>query len=106
MTEAFERMENTENAAQPEAISEAAQEFLQISQEMEAAGNHDMAQYYAEKARAMTDEAAAPEEAKLGGWYAGYTSNQWRDMAKAEYVKNGDTLKYKQYCDFAMKANN
>lgn len=105
MAEKIEKMEATENRVAPALYNETAESFMEISREMEEAGNHDMAQYYAEKAKAFSaEEKPAFGSAKLGGWYAGYTANEWRDKAKEEFVKNGDSLKYKQYCDNAMKA--
>lgn len=106
MAETTEKFEVTENSMSPEMLKEAADNFMELSREMEAVGNHDMAQYYAEKAKEFTaEEKPASDDAKLGGWYAGYTANQWRDKAKEEFVKNGDSMKYKQYCDNAVKAN-
>lgn len=107
MAEVTEKMEATEKKLSPEMLNEVAENFMEMSREMEAAGNHDMAQYYMEKAKEITAE-ADPEagEGKLGGWHAGYTDNQWRDKAKTEFVKNGDSLKYRQYRDNAIKASN
>ncbi|MBE5782256.1 MAG: hypothetical protein E7329_02950 [Clostridiales bacterium] len=105
MPENIERFEAAENSMPREMLQNAIESFMEMSREMEAAGNHDMAQYYEKKARELTAEEAASSDIRLGGWYAGYTAGEWRDMAKEEYVKNGNSMKYRQYCDNAMKAS-
>lgn len=107
MAEKMEIMEIPENDMPPETRNEVAKSFQQVSEEMKAVGNHDMAQYYAQKAQEFSAE-ATPEQSdiKLGGWYAGLTANEWRNKAKEEFVKNGNSLQYKRYCDNAIKANN
>ena len=105
MMDHIERLENTENSMPTETLQSVIDSFLEMSREMEAAGNQDMAQYYAKKARELSAETDSERDIRLGGWYAGYTANQWRDMAKEEFVKNGDSMKYRQYCDNAVKAN-
>lgn len=105
MEEQLENLETAENTETAQNVSDASEGLLQVSREMEEAGNHDMAEYYAKKAEQAIDaEQSSLGSAKLGGWHAGYTANEWREKAKEEFVKNGDTLKYKQYCDNAMKA--
>ena len=105
MTENIERPENVENSMPTETLQSVIDSFLEMSREMEAAGNQDMAEYYEKKARELSAEKDSERDIRLGGWYAGYTANQWRDMAKEEFVKNGDSMKYRQYCDNAVKAN-
>lgn len=105
MAESIERIEVTENSMPPETLQEVADSFLELSQEMEAVGNHDMAQYYAEKAKEFSTEAEPVSDgAKLGGWYAGYTPAEWRRMADKEYAKNGNTIEYRKCLSNAQKA--
>ena len=104
MTENMERLENMENSMPTEILQSVIDSFLEMSREMEVAGNQDMAQYYAKKAKELSAEKESERDIRLGGWYAGYTANQWRDMAKEEFAKNGDSMKYRQYCDNAVKA--
>ena len=107
MAERIEKMEFPEQKVNPEQNQQMIENLLENSRAAEAAGNHDMAEYYQEKAKQLENKRApANEEGKLGGWYAGYTENQWRDKAKEEFIKNGDSLKYREYCDNAIKANN
>lgn len=102
----YEHMELAEGRNKEELVKlqQTAEYFSGASQELEAAGNHDMARYYAEKARAAAAEAAPSGEIRLGGCYGGYTAEQWRQKAKDEFIANGDSMNYKRYCDNAMKA--
>lgn len=105
MAEKLEIMEVPENDMPPEMCNEVAKNFMQVSKEMEAAGNHDMAEYYAEKAKEFTAEAKPDSDGiKLGGWYAGYTPEEWRRMASEEYAKNGNTIEYRRRISNAQKA--
>ena len=103
MAEIIETFENTEQTMSPEYRAQLIENFLESGREAELAGNRDMAEYYQGKARELQD--ANNEGARLGGFYAGYTANQWREMAKDEFIKNGESMTYKRYCDNAMKAN-
>ena len=94
--------EKTETSEMKE-LQDAAKLFTELSGEMEAAGNQDMAQYYREKAKEFTADAEASSAPRLGAW-AGYTASEWRDMATREFAKNGDSLDYKRYCENATKA--
>lgn len=105
MTENIEKVEVVENSETSgiEELKETADLFMELSKEMEAAGNQDMAQYYAEKAREFTAEIEASSNPRLGAW-ASYTASEWREMATKEFAKNGDSLNYKRYCENATKA--
>ena len=105
MPENIEKFEAAENSMPSENLQNVIDDFREMSREMEALGNHDMAQYYEKKAQELSDGNTSSKEIRLGGWYAGYTADQWREMAKEEFVKNGDSLKYRQYRDNAVKAN-
>lgn len=105
MTENIEKVEVAENSMPPEMLNEVAENFMELSREMETVGNHDMAQYYAEKAKEFAAEASpAFEDAKLGGWHAGYTPAEWKRMADKEYAQNGNTIQYRKYIANAQKA--
>ena len=107
MAERIAKMQLPEQAVNPEQNQQMIENLLENSRAAEAAGNHDMAEYYQEKAKQLEGKGApANEGGKLGGWHAGYTDNQWRDKAKEEFVKNGNSLKYQSYCDNAIKASN
>ena len=105
MPENIERLEAAEDSMPPEMLQNVIDSILEMSREMEAVGNHDMAQYYEKKARELTAEKGGSSDIRLGGWYAGYTAGEWRNMAKEEYAKNGNSMKYRQYCDNAVKAS-
>ena len=105
MAENTEKLEAAENskASELESLKETADLFMELSQEMAAAGNQDMARYYSEKAKKFTEAAEPGQEKKLGAW-AGYTGSEWREMAAKEYAKNGDSQNYRRYCENATKA--
>ncbi|MBQ8621400.1 MAG: hypothetical protein IJ422_03700 [Oscillospiraceae bacterium] len=78
--------------------------YLESIQEAERAGNEDMAEYYREKLEALEQQAAAADHTRLGGGYAGYTPAEWRRMAEKEYAANGNSMKYRDYIQNAIKA--
>ena len=100
-----EVIEKAEQAMSPELLEQLQANYQENIQEAMKAGNQDMADYYKEQLAKLNEQAADDGGEKLGGWHAGYTENQWRDKAKAEFVKNGNSLKYQQYCDNAVKAH-
>lgn len=100
-----EIMEQAEKPMAPEVQNPLVVMYLENIQEAQQAGNEDMAEYYREKLEAMEQQATATDNTRLGGSYGGYTEYQWRQMAKDEFVKNGDSPQYKRYCDNALKAH-
>lgn len=100
-----EVIEKAEQAMSPELLEQLQANYQENIQEAMKAGNQDMVDYYKEQLAKLNEQAADADGEKLGGWHAGYTANEWREMAKKEYVKNGDSMNYKRYCDNAMKAS-
>ena len=100
-----EVIEKAEQAMSPELLEQLQANYQENIQEAMKAGNQDMADYYKEQLAKLNEQAADDGGEKLGGWHAGYTANEWREMAKKEYVKNGYSMNYKRYCDNAMKAS-
>lgn len=104
MKEIMEKAEAAEEKLSPEIREQLVENYMESMREAEEAGNADMAEYYKEKAKELREQKEKVNKGSLGGWYAGYTPAEWRRKAEAEYAKNGDSMKYRDYIKNAIKA--
>lgn len=101
-----EVIEKIEQQESPEVQDQLKAMYVENMQASEQAGNEDMVKYYQEKLNELEAQNEASDDIRLGGWYAGYTAGEWRNWAKKEYIKNGNSIQYRKYCDNAIKAEN